>query len=369
MKDELSQVSYNNRDNFIVSKTNDSNDRHDKNDSNDKYDKYITGSRFEPDCVKRAREIPEINALKLLVSWLKKRGLTESQRHHQVKAFLRYHNLKDLPNDELLEILAVPPFTCNFAKELGLCLGEECSEKLPPADRLIMDTEYAILFHSVGRLRVKAAGRKKDIDLVKLYSRKKDGIEINTKVLDELYIECYYIPPNPPITQEEAIKVVQTWLEEAEIVKEALDPESNIEEAIIELITAGRDQFFSVSLLKSGKVRPRQGFFVDGDVLLIESNLLRDRLEELGVSKGANEIRKAVQHLLAGRSKLMRYGPDNKQRAYFWRFSIPAIQAILRKEGDDWQPELSESPVALADLMKQVEAEEVEEETEEVDSQ
>ena len=149
-----------------------------------------------------------------------------------------------------------------------------------------------------------------------------------------------------------------------------LDPESNIEEAIIELITAGRDQFFSISLLKSGKVRPRQGFFVDGDILLIESGLLRERIEEFGISKGSNEIRRAVQHLLAGRSKLLRYGPDNKQRAYFWRFSIPAIQAILRKEGDDWQPELSESPVALADLMKQLEeSEEESEEIKEVDSQ
>ena len=195
-----------NKDNFSPSKTDDTYDTH---DSHDTYDKRLEesnnksktslnfNSKFEPICVKKARETPNPAALKVILSWMKKRGLTETQRLQIAKTFFAYHNLP-IP-ENVFDLLDVPKFTCDFVQELGFCDEQNCRESLPPADRLIMDTESVIVFHSTSELDIKIAGKRKIIPLRKIFRRDKNGQTINTAIFDEIFLECYYIPPTPSI--------------------------------------------------------------------------------------------------------------------------------------------------------------------------
>ena len=353
----MSELSQDKKDNFLPPKTYDTNDACDTHDTSDTYDKDNNRpslnffSRFEPICVKKARETPSPDALRVLLSWMKKRGLTESQRLQVAKTFFAYHNLNPDPND-LLEILDVPEFTCDFALECGFCDPENCREKLPPADRLIMDTESVILFHSSGELDIKIGGRRKIIPLKKIFKKTKDGQRINTAIFDEIFLECYYLPPDPPFNEEDALRVYRAWIDQAEVVKDAIDPETALEETVIEIITTKRD-FFKFELLKNGTVPPTHGFFVDDGIIYIDSELFRELLNEMGIKDRLEKVSKSCRRILAGKTKLIRLGKDNKDRRYFWRFSLKAIQAILRREGDDWEPEIKES-FEIANVLKKI---------------
>lgn len=357
-QDELSPMSYYNREKNQISN---SYDTYDTCDKRDKYDNttILNISRYEPPCIQKARDTPDLKALQLLLSWLRKRrGAKDNQPFAFTKAFLAMHNLNAFAEELLSALEGLPTFTCEYAENLGFCAGDSCSEKLPPAERLILDTEYSILFHSIGKLRVKVRGVKHDIELKKLYKKTKDGRMINTAILEDIFIEAYYVPPIPPISHEDAERVVFNWLETAEVVHDALDSEADIERLVLEILTSGEAEYYPLELLKQKKIKPRNSFFVDGDRILIESKLFREKLEELGL-RDQNKVRKATLHLLAGPVKYIRYGNSNRERAYFWQFNIRAVQTVLRKEGVEWEPEIKEDFTSeLSELLNAFEAEE-----------
>ncbi|ADB57195.1 hypothetical protein [Archaeoglobus profundus] len=295
-------------------------------------------SRFEPICVKKARECSSPEALKVILSWAKRRGLTESQRLSIAKTFLKVHNL-DLSPDKLLELLDVPQFSCDYVRNLGFCKEEECAESLHPADRLIIDTESVLLFHSTSELDIKIAGRREIIPIKKIAKQGKDGMKVNVALFNELFLKCYYIPPNPPFDEESALKVYQSWVDNAVIVREPFDVESSIEEAVIEVLTTKRE-FYDVKLLKEGKVPPKRGFFVEGDIILVDSELLKELLEEVGVYESMRKVAKSVRRLLANPNRASIRLRIKEQRRYFWAFNLEAIKAILKREGEDWTPEV-----------------------------
>jgi len=319
-------VSYDNKSNFKVAKPQDTQDTQDN-----------LKSRFDPPCIKKARESPTLDALRVLLSWYKRLGLNESKRLQIAKTFFTVHNLK-IPKN-IFDLLDTPSFTCEFAKDLGFCDEENCREKLPPADRLIMDTDSVLLFHSTGELDIKIAGRRKIIPLKRIFKRDKSGSRINTAIFDEIFLECYYIPPNPPFDEDSALKVYQEWLDRAELIKEAIDPETSLEETVIRILTTKRS-FYDLKLLKEGLIPPKRGFFIDGDVIYVESELFRELLEEEGIKERKERVAKAIRRLLAGPSRQIRFGKDKKDRRYFWRFNLKAIQSILKREGEDWVPEV-----------------------------
>ena len=332
-----SQVSYNNKQKIIPSKTKDTQDTQDNKDNTDTKDNGLKSSIFDPDCVQKARVTPDPQALKVILAWQKKKRVPESQRNELVKSFLAAHNLK-LDSDELLDLLNVPPFSCEYVQDLGLCVGENCKLKLPPAERLILDTESVVIFHTSGEMDVKVAGRRKIVPLRKFFKKVKGDMVINSVIFDEIFLECYLLPANPPFTEEESHRVYQAWLEMADHVKTPVDVESGLEEAIIEILTTKRD-YYSLDLLKEKKVPPKRGFFLEDGVIYVESELFKELLEEAGIKDRKEKVAKAIQRLLAGPSTRMRVG---KERYYFWRFNLQAIQAILRREGDDWEPEVIE---------------------------
>ena len=296
-------------------------------------------SRFDPDCVLKARESPTPTALKVILSWQKRRGIPETQRIEFVKTFCAYHNM-NFDSTQLLDVLNTQPFSCEYILELGFCDEENCRIKLPPAERLILDTESVIIFHSSGEIDIKIAGRRKIIPLKKFFKKIKGETKINTSLFDEIFLECYYLPPNPSFTEEEAYKVYTKWLEEAEHVKLPVDAESGIEDTVIEILTTKRD-YYSFDLLKEKRISPKRGFFIKDDVIYVESALFKELLEEAGVKDRKEKIVKAIQRLLAGNSKRIRIG---KELYYFWRFNLKAIQAILRRDGEEWIPEIRTTP-------------------------
>lgn len=210
--------------------------------------------------------------------------------------------------------------------------------KLPPAERLILDTESVVIFHSSGEMDVKVSGRRKIIPLKKFFRKQKSEVIINSAIFDEVFLECYLLPPNPPFSEEDAFRVYQAWLEIADHVKTPVDVESGLESTIIEILTTKRD-YYSLDLLKEKKVPPKRGFFLEDGVIYVESELFKELLEEAGIKDRKEKVAKAIQRLLAGPSKRMRVGNELR---YFWRFNLQAIQAILRREGDDWEPEVIE---------------------------
>jgi len=336
----MSSASYDNIGDFNTSKSKDTQDTQDTWDRKDRWDNTFN-SRFDPVCVRRARNHPTKEALKVIISWAKRRGLTDSQRNAIVKTFMHMHNIEFSPED-ILEILDVPKFSCDFVRNLGFCDEEACAESLSPADRLIMDTESVLLFHSTSELDVKIAGRREIIPLKKLFKQSKDGTKINLALFNEIYLKCYYLPPNPPFDEESALKVYQEWINKAEVIKEAFDPETAIEETVIEIITTKRT-FYAFKLLKEGKVPPKRGFFVEDGIIYIDSELFRELLEEEGIHDRKEKVARAVRRILADprrASKRIRLGKDNKDRRYFWMFNLQAIQSILKREGDDWTPEV-----------------------------
>lgn len=336
----MSYVSHGNTDNSNGSKSRDTRDTKDTQDTWDRRDNFFN-SRFEPVCVRRARNHPTKEALKVIIAWAKRRGLTESQRNAIVKTFMHVHSLELSPED-ILEILDVPKFTCEFVRNLGFCDEESCAESLSPTDRLIMDTESVLLFHSTSELDVKVAGRREIIPLKKLFKQSKEETKINVALFNEIYLKCYYLPPNPPFDEESALKVYQEWINKAEVIHEAFDPETAIEETVIEIITTKR-RFYDLKLLKEGKVPPKRGFFVEDGIIYIDSELFRELLEEEGIHERKEKVARAVRRILADprrASKRLRLGKENKDRRYFWMFNLRAIQTILRREGDDWTPEI-----------------------------
>jgi len=266
---------------------------------------------------------------------MKRRGVPESQRLELAKTFLAVHNLT-LSSEELLDVLNVEAFTCDYIRDLGYCDEENCRMKLSPAERLILDTESVIIFHSSGEMDLKIAGRRKIIPLKKFFKKIKGETSINTALFDEIFLECYYLPPNPSFTEEEAQKVYIEWLERAEHVKIPVDPESGLEETVVEILTTKRD-FYDLQLLKEKKIPPKRGFFVEGDVIYVDSELFKELLEEMGIKERKEKIAKAIQRLLVGPAKKL---TTSAGRRYFWRFNLKAIQAILRREGEEWTPEI-----------------------------
>ena len=157
----------------------------------------------------------------------------------------------------------------------------------------------------------------------------------------------------PPFDEESALKVYQEWIDSAEFVKDVVDPDTAIEESVIGILITKRD-FYRFDLLKSGQVPPQHGFFInDNGIIYVESELFRDLLHEIGVKEKPEKVSKACRRILAGKTKLIRLGKDNKNRRYFWRFNLKAIQAILRREGDDWSPEIHEN-FEIKDVLEKI---------------
>ncbi|WP_456329098.1 hypothetical protein [Archaeoglobus sp.] len=317
------RVFYDNKQKIIPSKP-----RNTRNTQNTKDTQNNTtkSSLFEPDCVQRARGIPDPQALKVILAWQKKRRIPEDKRAEFIDSFIAAHNL-NLSISEYSELWKVPEFTCNYVQELGLCVGEGCRMKLPPAERLILDTESVVIFHSSGEMDVKVAGKRKIIPLKKFFRKQKSEVIINSAIFDEVFLECYLLPPNPPFSEEDAFRVYQAWLEIADHVKTPVDVESGLESTIIEILTTKRD-YYSLDLLKEKKVPPKRGFFLEDGVIYVESELFKELLEEAGIKDRKEKVAKAIQRLLAGPSKRMRVGNELR---YFWRFNLQAIQAILRR--------------------------------------
>ncbi|GEM_PF-4037341 len=360
----MSHESYGYITNSNSSKSRDTKDTKDAWDTWDRRDNLLN-SRFEPVCVRRARNHPTKEALKVIIAWAKRRGLTESQRNAIVKTFMHAHNVELSPED-ILEVLDVPKFTCDFVRSLGFCDEESCAESLSPADRLIMDTESVLLFHSTSELDVKVAGRREIIPLKKLFKQSKEGTKINIALFNEIYLKCYYLPPNPPFDEESALKVYQEWIDKAEVIHEAFDPETAIEETVIEIITTKR-RFYDLKLLKEGKVPPKRGFFVEDGIIYIDSELFRELLEEEGIHERKEKVARAVRRILADprrASKRLRLGKDNKDRRYFWMFNLQAIQSILKRDGDDWAPEILTEDDLFQALKRTVNSESKEDEQE-----
>jgi len=205
----------------------------------------------------------------------------------------------NLSSDQLLDVLDVQPFSCEYVHDLGFCDEENCRMKLPPGERLILDTESVIIFHSSGEMDIKIAGRRKIIPLKKFFRKVKGDTVINTAIFDEVFLECYYLPPNPAFNEDEALKVYQAWLEMADHVKIPVDVESGLEETIIEILTTKRD-YYSLNLLKEKKVPPKRGFFFDDGVIFVESELFKELLEEAGIKDRKEKVAKAIQRLLVG---------------------------------------------------------------------
>ena len=119
MTEDQSGVFQDNKANFIPSKTqNTPNNQNNQNTPNTP--DILRPSRLDPDCVQKARETPEPIALKVILSWQKRRGIPESQRLELVKVFCAVHNL-NLDSIELLDVLNVQAFSCDYIKEIGFC--------------------------------------------------------------------------------------------------------------------------------------------------------------------------------------------------------------------------------------------------------
>ncbi|AGK60975.1 hypothetical protein Asulf_00971 [Archaeoglobus sulfaticallidus PM70-1] len=50
------------------------------------------------------------------------------------------------------------------------------------------------------------------------------GTIINPANFDELFIECYYLTPDPLFSVDDAARVYTEWLERVEYVKTPIDP-------------------------------------------------------------------------------------------------------------------------------------------------
>ena len=230
-----------NTDNFSHSKTNGTHDTHDN--SQDTYNKRVEkcdskfdtslnfNSKFEPICVRKTRETLNPEPSKKVLSWMKEKGLTGTQRLQIAKTFFA--------SEDVFDLLDVPKFSCDFVQEIRF-FDENCMVGLPPvADRIIMDS--VIVFHSTSELDTQIAGKRKIIPLRKIFRQDKNGQIVNTKIFDKIFMKCYYTLLNPPSDEELAFKIYREWLESVELfVEDIIDPNTALEESIIRILTTKR---------------------------------------------------------------------------------------------------------------------------------
>ena len=302
----------------------------------------IKSSREEPPCIKKARDAHSIEGLKLKISWLKAQGLPERVLKSSIETYFKRMEEEGIQCTwrDFSEILDVPQFSCDIAQRLGYCDEDNCPFKKTPADRLIFDTEDVIYFEASAEFDVLIKGVKKRFPIKKLFKNTKEGMKINTAFFNDLYLEIYLLPPNPPISEEDALKVYSHWLDIRKVVDLPTDPNSAIESAMIEIITSENG---FIPLSKLDEVSPEAGMFIEGDVIFVESSYLRTKLEEFGINDSLRKVASAVCRLLAGKRIRIR---TKFGLRYFWRFNVRAIKAILRREGDNWEPEIIENPLA-----------------------
>ncbi len=205
----------------------------------------------EPVCVARARETPMPEALKLLVSWAKRKGIPEDQRLLLVDTFQKAHEIA-LSAEDILDILKTPPFTCSLARSLGFCEGLGC-DNIPPSERLILSTSSVIFFSTTAELDLKIGDIRRRIPVKKLFRTTKDSSTPNVSIFESLYIEAFMIPLNPPLTAEDCVKIYTTWLEMSRRVDTPLDPDSLLEEAVPDAVTSL--EFYRFELLKEVRSR------------------------------------------------------------------------------------------------------------------
>ncbi len=304
--------------------------------------KSIIKNRDEPPCVKKARDALTLDGLKIIVSWLKAQGLPEKAIKAPVEVYLRRMEEEGVQCtwSEFSELLDVPAFTCRMAQRLGFCDEDNCPFKKSPADRLIFDTEDVLYFEATSEFDILIKGVRKKFPIKKLFRNTKDGMQINTAFFNNLYLEIYLLPPNPPISEEDAYKIYAHWIENRRVVSLPTDSESAIENAVIEIITS-ENGFIPIEKLK--EISPEAGMFIDIDnnVIYVESAYFRQKLEEHGINDSLRKVATAVCRLLAGKRIRIR---TKFGLRYFWRFNVRAIKALLSREGDKWEPEIIENP-------------------------
>lgn len=294
----------------------------------------------EPPCIDNARKAASKEGFKLYLLWGKRNNVKIPLLS---KTYIGATGLK-ISADELLEIQEkadVEEFSCELAEALGFCEAGNCPLRTDPIHRLVSDITYAIYDPSTGQLEITIKRIKKRLKLTEIFKQKRDGgIRVNINPIFNLYLTIYRELPSKRITDFDVVEFIDKALAQAEVLTEALDEETQIVQAVLDIITGGKILIHKFEDLKAGTVPPTQAF-LDSDAILVETYTLQELLQRYGVSKSHKKIAMALRPLILKRSD---GGSTHRLRTpygrlRFWKFDLNRIKQFYKLEtGECWEP-------------------------------
>ncbi|WP_144060486.1 hypothetical protein [Archaeoglobus sulfaticallidus] len=243
-------------------------------------------------------------------------------------------------------------------KMQGFCTDIEesqCPYRTNPAEKLKIFTRQCILFENSGELSLKINNYKAVVKIsgksgLIIHKKDKNGTVQyipNTPLITSIYISAFREIPARDISDSEALDLINHWLSKAgRIVVE--DEDDLILQEVVDIIVSGEYDIYKLELLKTGELTTVDGFFSDGKNIYIETNFLRQILEQHGITISRRKLVKPLKRVLAVKgSKLERVG---EKRYRFWIFNIQAIKQCV-KDDVEWEPQILEKPPSFDDLL------------------
>ncbi|MEM0303266.1 MAG: hypothetical protein QXI54_08885 [Archaeoglobaceae archaeon] len=301
-------------------------------------------------CIRNSVELEPTMSLRLWILHAKQAGKDPNS------ASLEFPKIKEIPSNAVLEILSWAEKTnfsaCDFAQALGLC-DPSCPFNIDPAMRILNDTRSVVELSSVGKLLLNVKGRLIEVNKSDLffYDRENEVYKINVEFFGSLYIDLYDFPPKE-LTPTHCYKIYEGWVKRVERIREPLTPEFDILRGVIESIVDL--PLYSFEDAQSGQVSVYFSAFMDGNQLLINNNLLRRVLDQVGINYSFRKLRVALKDILLGVDSRRVADPSGNSRIHrFWIFDIKAIKKLAKiLLNFDWEPVIQKKEIAEPDSVE-----------------
>jgi predicted transcriptional regulator len=195
----------------------------------------------EPICVKKARELGNMDGLHVVTAWLRKCNKSLDEIAKSIDIYDKTYNL-NLSAMDVATLLKDEVDLCKIAMKLHICDKSQCELHKSPIERLISDIDpnSVIINYSTGAINFKIKGRNETIlleDLIKVKSTK-DGLSTSydAKLILYMYLKTYLEPCDPNLLTPEEIEHLFNVLKENAIIIYDVSEDDIIDKIFIEYI-------------------------------------------------------------------------------------------------------------------------------------
>jgi len=204
----------------------------------------------EPLCVKKARELGNLNGLKVIVSWLKKCNKSLDEIAKEIDVYDKTYGL-NLSALDVASLLNENKNLCDIAAELQLCDKSNCELHKSPIERMLSDIDLnsVIINYTTGYIKFKIKGRNEIIKLEELIKVKptKNGIETSYdfKLFFYMYLKTYLEPCDPNLLTPNEIEHMLEVLKSNAHIIEDISEDDIIENIFVEYVANLRYRKFN----------------------------------------------------------------------------------------------------------------------------